>query len=88
MAAVVLLLQIWPARPASLRGWAVFVLLALPVIAAGEWLAHKLLQNAISRSVLRATQGVRFSWLRLAYLGFLALIVVLVSLLASLLWNR
>jgi hypothetical protein len=73
VASGLLLLNVWPWHPISWRAWLLFVVLAPPVLIAGDWIGGMMLTNPLSRSVDRATARNSFSWLRIAYV--LALIV-------------
>jgi hypothetical protein len=75
-----LLVDVWPWHPISWHAWLLLVVLALPVLIAGEWLGEKMLTNPLSRSVDRATAESSFSWLRIAYL--LAVLVFVLGVLA------
>ena len=63
-----LLVNVWPWHPISWRAWLLFVVLAPPVLMAGDWIGEMMLTNTLSRSVDRATARNSFSWLRIAYL--------------------
>ena len=72
VAAGILLVDVWPWHPHSWHTWFLFVILALPISIAGEWVGEKILTNSLSRSVDQATAKRSFSWLRVAYLFALA----------------
>ncbi|HEY4771433.1 MAG TPA: hypothetical protein VIH50_00235 [Steroidobacteraceae bacterium] len=78
IAAVGLLLTLWPYRAASSSGWILLFVIALPVTALGEWLGESFLKNRMSLAVERATQRSNFSWIRIAYVLAMALIVILI----------
>jgi len=86
LAAVALLIPLCPWHPWSVRSWIMYIALALPVMVVGEWVGDRLLSNPLSDVVERRTRGRRFSWVRVAYVVSLTLVVVggLVLLAASL----
>jgi hypothetical protein len=88
LAAVLLLLNVWPWHPNSWRAWLMFAVLALPVLIGGEWLGEKMLTNQLSRSVDRATAKTRLSWLRIAYLLAEAIVVLTLLGVVQYLWRR
>jgi hypothetical protein len=58
---VILLFNIYPYHPASLIGWVLLALLAIPIILAGEFLGDRLLGASIISKLpqfLRVTYGV------------------------------
>ena len=87
VAAGLLLVDLWPWHPTSWRVWLLFVVLALPVLIAGEWLGQAVFTNPLSQSVDRATASRSFSWLRIGYLVGLAVLLVGLLFLAKHLWH-
>jgi len=87
-AALALSLVAWPHRPASLRGWIVFFVAALPVIAIGDWLGSRLSRNQLSARVERATRGLGFSWIRVFYFLLLVILFVVACVFLTSLWER
>ena len=85
-AAGLLLLNLWPWHPASWRAWLLFVVLALPVMIVGEWLAETVLNNPLSKSVDRATASRSFSWFRIGHLLGLALLLLALLFVGKRLW--
>ena len=87
VAAGLLLVNVWPWHPVSWRAWLLFVVLAPPVLIAGEWIGEKMLTNPLSRSVDRATARNSFSWLRIAYLLTVVVLVLGVVSMVRHLWG-
>jgi hypothetical protein len=87
-AAVLLLIPLWPWRPSSTQGWALYALLALPIVIAGEWIGDRVLDNRLSRAVDRATRQHQFSWFRIAYLLVLTLALIGLALAVAALSHR
>jgi hypothetical protein len=85
-AAGLLLLNLWPWHPTSWRAWLLFVVLALPVMIVGEWLAETVFNNPLSKSVDRATASRSFSWFRIGYLLGLALLLLALLFVGKRLW--
>jgi hypothetical protein len=75
-AALLLLIPLWPWRSSSPQGWALYAILALPIMIAGEWIGDKVLHNRLSRAVDRATRQRQFSWFRIGYLIALTLALI------------
>jgi hypothetical protein len=73
-----LLFMLYPWHPTTPLGWALVVVLALPVMVAGEWLGNVVLGNRFARSIGRDQPPGRISWARIAY-GAAALLVVAAS---------
>jgi hypothetical protein len=79
-AAGMLLLYLRPWHPHSWDAWLLCVILALPILVASEWVEGNLLTHPLSRSVDRATAQSAFSWLRIAYvLGVVILVLGVVA---------
>jgi hypothetical protein len=78
IAAGILLVDVWPWHPRSWHAWLLLVILALPILIAGEWVGEKMLTNPLSRSVDRATAKRSFSWVRVVYLLALTIAVLIV----------
>jgi membrane protease YdiL (CAAX protease family) len=87
IATALLLLQIWPHRPTSLRGWIVLVVIAVPVTVIAEWFGDWLLRNRLSSAVDRATKHSKFSWARIFYVLVVVMVVIAVALLVNSHWN-
>jgi hypothetical protein len=87
-AVVLLLIDLWPWRPSSRFGWLVLALLALPILIAGDWVGDKLLGNPVSHAVDRSTARIELSWLRVAYLLTLVLVLIVTALLFGYFWSR
>jgi len=86
VAAGLLLLNLWPWHPTSWRAWLLFLVIASPVMIAGEWFGETVLNNPLSKSVDRATASRSFSWLRIVYLLGLGLLVLGLLFLGKHLW--
>jgi hypothetical protein len=72
--APLLLLQLLPWYPRSVRGWLILFVVAVPVVLLGELVGDFLLKNRISAAVDRSTRATSLSWLRIGYvLGVLIL---------------
>jgi len=78
VAAGCLLFTLYPWHPTTPWGWALLVVLALPVMAAGEWLGNVVPGNRFARSIGRDKPPGRISWARIGY-GVVALLVVSAS---------
>jgi hypothetical protein len=86
VAAGLLLLNLWPWHPTSWRTWLLFVVLALPITIVGEWFGETALNNRLSKSVDRATASRSFSWVRIAYLLALVLLVLALLFFGQRIW--
>ena len=86
VAAGLLLLNLWPWHPSSWRTWLLFVVLALPITIVVEWLGETVLNKLLSKSVDRATASRSFSWLRIAYLVALVLLVLALLFFGQRIW--
>lgn len=82
-----LFVNVWPWRPTSWHAWLLFVVLAPPVLIAGEYVGELMLSSPLSRSVDRATARTSFSWLRIAYLLTMVLFILGVVAIARHLWG-
>ena len=78
IAAAGLLFSLYPWHPKTVWGWLLFVVLALPVTAAGEWIGNAVLGNRFARRIGRNTPHGRISWARVGY-GVLALILMMTA---------
>lgn len=76
IAAAGLLLVLYPWHPTTAWGWLLFVVLALPLAVAGEWIGDVALGNRIARQIGRSTPHGRISWARVGY-GVVALLLTL-----------
>jgi hypothetical protein len=74
IAAAGLLIWLYPWHPTTVWGWLLFVVLALPVTAAGEWVGHAVLGNRFARSIGRNAPPGRISWARISS-GVVALLL-------------
>jgi hypothetical protein len=67
-AAIALLVDSWPHRPASPLEWVLLFVIALPVTALADWLSEGLLTNALTATIEWRTRLLKYSWLRIFYL--------------------
>jgi hypothetical protein len=88
VAAALLLIEIWPHRPASLSGWILFLVVALPVIAVAEWLGDKLLDNPISNRIDQATRHQTLSRLGILLLLLPTLLLVAIAVFLGSYWEK
>jgi len=62
--------------------------LALPVLVVGQFIGDKTLDNPLSKSIARATAQSEFSWLRIAYLLVMNILMVIVLVTVQHLWRH
>jgi hypothetical protein len=79
----VLLINLWPWHPRSWQAWLLFVVLAPPLLLAGELLGEAALHNPVADAVGRATSRKTFSWMRVTYGVTAALTLTGTALLAA-----
>lgn len=78
VAALALLVNVFPQHPTSVRGWLVFVALALPILVIGELIGNAIFENRFVRSIGKNSQSGRISWARVTY-GVVALLLLAVG---------
>jgi hypothetical protein len=67
LAALELLVDIWPQYAHSLLPWALLLVIALPVTILGDWLSNRALSTSLSLAIEARARGSRISWLRIGY---------------------
>jgi hypothetical protein len=85
VAALLLLLYLFPDHPNSLRGWLILFVVALPIILVGELIAKFFYKNPHARAVDAKTVGRSFSWLRISFM-FVTMLLLFALELVGLRW--
>jgi hypothetical protein len=67
VAAAVLLLYAIPWHPHSARGWTIFLLVALPISLAGDYIGERIFSNPFARRLDASGSGVKASVNRIGY---------------------